>query len=142
MCVSLALGLAVACIPSAHRLEPYRDDPRLAKQLESRAEAVCRERRSAPPHTAFKTDGCSMSPDGDWLSCCLEHDIEYWCGGPPEARRRADSDLRVCVERDHGGFQAGAMYYGVRAGGPAWMPLPWRWGYGWPWLSDDATSKP
>jgi hypothetical protein len=27
-------------------------------------------------------------------------------------------------------------YVGVRVGGPAWMPFPWRWGYGWDWLED------
>jgi hypothetical protein len=23
------------------------------------------------------------------------------------------------------------MYLGVRVGAPAWVPLPWRWGFGW-----------
>jgi hypothetical protein len=27
-------------------------------------------------------------------------------------------------------------FVGVRVGGPAWMPFPWRWGYGWDWLGD------
>jgi hypothetical protein len=25
------------------------------------------------------------------------------------------------------------MYIGVRIGGHAWLPTPWRWGYGWYW---------
>jgi len=30
-----------------------------------------------PPRT-FKSDGCSCWPDGDWLECCVKHDLLYW----------------------------------------------------------------
>ena len=109
--LGLALGLAAACIPSEHRLDPYREDAARAARLEDRAEAACRARRSTPPVQTFTTDGCSMSPDGDWISCCLEHDIEYWCGGPSEARRQADTGFRACLGRGHGVLMASAMYW-------------------------------
>ncbi len=61
----------------------------------------------------------------------MEHDIDYWCGGSAEDRRRADRELRDCVSQVAGGVLPGMMRAGVRVGGAPWYPVPWRWGYGW-----------
>ena len=130
-----------ACTPSSHTLEPYRDDPVRAAGLEVRAAQQCNH---LPPND-FTTDGCSSWPDNGWVTCCVEHDMAYWCGGSSAERQNADAEFRACIARDHGTGWATAMYWGVRAGGSAWWPLPWRWGYGWPWpegYSDDVGDSP
>lgn len=77
-----------------------------------------------------------MFPDGDWGGCCVEHDLAYWYGGTWRQRLKADRALRNCVA-SQGGFWytvlAWAMFFGVRVGGMAVWPTPWRWGYGWRW---------
>jgi hypothetical protein len=101
------------------------------------AEVCCRQRPACNlPPRPFTTDVCSMWPDGTWAACCIEHDIAYWCGGPAEARERADDAFRACMRAEGGPCLSTLSYVGVRVGGPAWMPFPWRWGYGWDWLED------
>lgn len=151
----LLMLLAVAttgagCTPIASRLQPYRDDPVKARELEERANAFCCRRRGRadlPPHP-FTTDGCSLWPDGAWVGCCVTHDIAYWCGGSREDREQADALLRGCVA-EHGPVGMGTMMYvGVRAGGLPWYPVPFRWGYGFDWphgyehLHADTTACP
>lgn len=99
------------------------------------ARAECLARRpggDVPPHP-FTTDGCSLWPDGAWQGCCVTHDKAYWCGGTAQERREADEALRICVVRHSSATMAGLMYVGVRLGGAPWLPVPWRWGYGWDW---------
>jgi hypothetical protein len=127
--------LGAGCTPTVFRLEPYRDDPAQAQQLERRANEFCCQRRGPtdlPPHR-FTTDGCSLWPDGTWVNCCVDHDIAYWCGGSCEDREDADETLRECVAH-HGPVGMGTiMYVGVRAGALPWYPFPFRWAYGWDW---------
>jgi len=81
----------------------------------------------------FKSDGCSMFPDGNYYSCCYLHDVAYWSGGTAEARELADKSLRACVLGiTHNEILAETMYKGVRAGGGPGLRTPYRWGYGWP----------
>ena len=81
----------------------------------------------------FKSDGCSMFPDGDYFSCCYLHDVAYWTGGTAEARELADRSLRACVlEITSNKTLAETMSKGVRVGGGPELPTPYRWGYGWP----------
>ena len=135
-----AAGLLIAvfatgCTPTAHRLEPYRDQPAQAAALERRADQFCCQRRGPadlPPHH-FTTDGCSLWPDSTWVGCCVEHDMAYWCGGSCEDRVRADETLRECVAQNGPAGMGTVMYLGTRAGGPPWTPFPFRWGYGWDW---------
>jgi len=112
--------------------------------LEQRAETWCRDSRPADaalPPKPFTTDGCSMWPDSDWGHCCVEHDIEYWCGGSRTDRSAADRRLRQCLA-DNGNPAMGViMQIGTRTGGFAVLPLPWRWGYGWPWPEDGDLSE-
>lgn len=88
----------------------------------------------------FTTDGCSggiyrtiFRRNPPWLGCCTEHDKVYWRGGSRADRRDADIALMVCVARNGHPVVAFAMWFAVRVGGHPWLPLPWRWGYGWRW---------
>ncbi len=127
---AVLLALA-ACVPRHNRLEPYSKDEALALAIEARAARECSEIHPGEvPPNPFTTDGCSIWPDSTWVDCCVEHDFRYWCGGTWEERRRADRELRECVEQ-HAPMWATPMYLGVRLGGAPWNPVPWRWGYGW-----------
>jgi hypothetical protein len=89
---------------------------------------------AAEPLAEFKSDGCSMFPDGNYYSCCYLHDYAYWPGGTEKEKDDADVALRACVSRLTGKPSLGElMYRGVQAnGGPA-FPTTYRWGYGWRW---------
>ena len=86
----------------------------------------------------FTSDGCSLFPDsslvseGDWCSCCFEHDIAYWRGGTAEERDIADRKLQACVlQKTNNETLATLMYSGVQAGGSPYFYSWYRWGYGW-----------
>lgn len=86
----------------------------------------------------FKSDGCSLFPNGTlkdrtlWCDCCFKHDIAYWRGGSRVERKEADKALHACVlERTKNIILADMMYNGVRFGGSASFPMWYRWGYGW-----------
>ena len=87
----------------------------------------------------FRSDGCSMFPDGSraketlWLSCCRDHDLSYWRGGTLSQRRAADDALQQCVASKDSPQLAKLMWMGVSVGGAPWLPTPFRWGYGWPY---------
>jgi len=89
---------------------------------------------AAPASLAdFKSDGCSMFPDGSYYSCCYLHDFAYWPGGTAQEKASADEALRACVREHSGsGFLAGVMYRGVRMGGGPGHHTTYRWGFGWP----------
>jgi hypothetical protein len=125
--------LASACTPRAHALRPYRDDPAAAAALEQRAVEACRARQVPLPPAPFRTDGCSAWLDDGWVDCCVTHDMAYWCGGSAAERTAADRALERCVAAS-GAHVGPLMYAGVRVGAMGWLPFPWRWGYGWPWL--------
>ena len=78
----------------------------------------------------FKSDGCSWFPDGDYRNCCVEHDKLYYFGGTKGERRASDQQLRDCVSAKGHRFLAPIMYLGVRIGAGAWLPTPFRWGFG------------
>jgi hypothetical protein len=88
----------------------------------------------------FTTDGCSVFPDGTreqqslWVNCCIRHDLAYWKGGTEEERLRADIALKDCVTEIGRPELAKLMLAGVRFGGSPYYPMPYRWGYGWPYL--------
>lgn len=86
----------------------------------------------APPKS-FRSDGCTMFPDGPWRACCVEHDRAYWLGGTRKHRKRADIKLMCCVAQQGHPFIGTLMYIGVRLCGWGFWPTPWRWGYGWAW---------
>ncbi len=126
-CVSFVLS---AC----GSLTMHRD---AEKQLEASAHAMCLQNRGSALHvpaSAFKTDGCSFWPDGTWQSCCVAHDMVYWCGGDSKLRKQADKQLRACVADSGHPLMGSVMRLGAGAGGLRILPAPWRWGYGWGWL--------
>lgn len=93
---------------------------------------------SAAGVPTFKSDGCSLFPDGKYLDCCVAHDQTYLSGGSWTMRWRADKKLFKCVWAKKG-FEhkliAPVMWLGVRAGGVHFLPTPFRWGFG-------RTKKP
>ncbi len=116
-----------------------RSVPRRA-WLAACASAVLLACSPAPRLAPFKSDGCSLFPDGDrqrgvsWCGCCLAHDYAYWKGGSDSARAAADRALRTCMlERTGDASLANAVWAGVRAGGSEHFPNWYRWGYGWPY---------
>jgi hypothetical protein len=78
----------------------------------------------------FKSDGCSLFPDGNYRECCVEHDKAYYFGGTKEERKAADRQLCDCVRAKGHRFLSPIMYLGIRIGGVAWLPTPFRWGFG------------
>lgn len=90
----------------------------------------------------FKSDGCSMWPDGNYRSCCDEHDLRYFYGGCAKERAIADRMLRECVIKVHSRWMGWLMWVGVRIGGHPWLPFPrWRWGYSCRWPKSDVQKK-
>ncbi len=88
--------------------------------------------REMPPD--FKSDGCTLFPDGKYRDCCVEHDKAYYFGGSRKERSRADKELYKCVAAKKGWYHkaiiAPVMWVGVRIGGVSFLPTPFRWGFG------------
>lgn len=85
----------------------------------------------------FTTDGCSAFPNGTfeqselWLTCCIQHDYDYWQGGTYQQRLLSDKALNRCVASVGQPEIAALMMAGVRVGGTPYLPTKFRWGYGW-----------
>jgi hypothetical protein len=85
--------------------------------------------REMPPD--FKSDGCSLFPDGNYHDCCVQHDQTYYFGGSLKERRAADKALYKCVRsKGNSKLLASMIYMGVRVGGVSFLPTPFRWGFG------------
>ena len=86
-----------------------------------------------PIPATFKSDGCSLFPDGGYRDCCVTHDYAYYNGGSWTKRWQADKKLFKCVAGKKG-FEhkiiAPLMWLGVRVGGVSWLPTSFRWGFG------------
>ncbi|MGI8467542.1 MAG: FAD-binding oxidoreductase [Pyrinomonadaceae bacterium] len=81
----------------------------------------------------LKSDGCTHFPNGDYLDCCVQHDLAYFKGGSWKERWRADGQLRKCVAAKNGWWHkplAPVMWSGVRIGGVPFLPTKFRWGFG------------
>lgn len=133
----LCAGLAAGCAPTYHAPPAYRYDRPRAADLEQRAEDECRAAvgDAGVPKRRFVTDGCTGWADGwwtgrSWQECCIDHDIDYWCGGPSERRVESDRRLDACVEAAYSGWMGSLMWTGVRVMAGRRMPAHWRWGYG------------
>jgi hypothetical protein len=85
----------------------------------------------------FTSDGCSAFPNGTfeqrelWLTCCIQHDYDYWQGGTYQQRLISDKALNRCVADVGQPEIAVLMMAGVRVGGTPYLPTKFRWGYGW-----------
>lgn len=97
---------------------------------------------SYPGIRPFKTDGCSMCPDGSWGHCCEAHDIPYWKGGTAGERWDADVAMFKCVREETNWLWASVMFVGVRIGGFPYWPFPWRWGFGWDYAKGYGKLTP
>jgi len=80
------------------------------------------------PAHAFKPDGCSGFPNGNWVECCVRHDLVYWMGGTRVERTAADSALQKCVADKGHPFIAGLMHSGVRVVAADSLPVGFRLG--------------
>ena len=133
----LSLFFVSGCTDTATTIDPpFLEEQLKLNELIGKAKSHCLQRRGASseqPIYEFTTDGCSAFPDRDWRSCCVIHDISYWCGGTENERTVADEDLKTCITNKGHPNIAAITYFGVRLGGPPWLPFPWRWGYGWDW---------
>ena len=94
------------------------------------------------PPKPFASDGCSCWWDGDWVDCCVRHDLVYWMGGASEERKQADLELMKCLEGKGHSVIGRMMYMGVRVGGVWWLPTPFRWGFGWNYPDTGPPGKP
>lgn len=103
------------------------------KEQKKKAEKMCKFYHHKTPPQEFTSDGCSLWPDSGIRSCCLEHDMEYWCGGSLKERQEADRAFMQCIARKQNTGNGLVEYIGVRGGGSPFLPLSWRWGYGWDW---------
>lgn len=89
----------------------------------------------------FTTDGCSggmtalwqliFRKPPPWNELCVKHDLAYWRGGSAADRRNADAELLAGVAHNGHPVFAILMWLAVRPGGHPWLPLSWRWGYGY-----------
>ena len=76
-------------------------EPRRSRRSERcRARAITRPRcaarsvrRTTNPTTRSRATAARCGPTARWAACCVEHDIDYWCGGDVPARARADAGL-------------------------------------------------
>ena len=46
----------------------------------------------------FRTDGCTLFPDGWWTACCLLHDYLYWWQPLDITRSEADTAMLDCMK--------------------------------------------
>ena len=107
---------------------------------------ILRTKKITAKLNKFKSDACTLFPSGSWGHCCLAHDLEYWVGGTHKQRKQADKNLKTCAAEVAGSALGVILYLGVRLGGNADFPTPWKWGFGWNYdrayvpLSDEEVS--
>lgn len=97
--------------------------------------------QSFPPEREirpFKTDGCTMAPEGTinrpnlFHNCCVEHDLRMWGGGSKKERKAADWGLRTCIRKLAGPGYADIYYNAVRLGRLSPITIrSKRWGNAW-----------
>jgi len=89
--------------------------------------------KSPPQLSAFKSNGCSVFPQGSADACCYIHDMAYWQGGTQAERRQADLALHQCVVNVTGYnyIASGLIYSAVSIFGLPGIPTRVQWGYGW-----------
>ena len=111
------------------------------------ATAVFSQSGDAQTAKPFKTDKCTLFPDGNYADCCIEHDREYHVGGSLKERRASDDLLKKCVLSKGTGWRrkllGNMIWLGVRVGGVHFLPTPFRWGFGHRWpRKEPKTPKP
>lgn len=126
----LSIIITLAVLGFVFADQSFVIEPDKRSKLQKEARKMCFERTGKIPPQPFHTDACTLWPNSlagnNWTKACIEHDMEYWCGGSLKARNRADEKLAERVS----GVYAYVMYPAVRLAGIACLPVPWRWGYG------------
>jgi hypothetical protein len=98
--------------------------------------------RPVPEIREFKSNGCSLFPDGEYFGCCFVHDFAYWAGGTFDERRTADRLMRNCImEVSTGRTRAIFMWGMARIFGFPDLPTGFRWGHGWPFAHRTNYSE-
>lgn len=98
--------------------------------------------RAVPEIRDFKSNGCSLFPDGEYFGCCFVHDFAYWAGGTFDERRTADRLMRNCIMDVSGGkTRAVFMWSMARIFGFPDLPTGFRWGHGWPFAHRTNYSE-
>jgi len=94
-----------------------------AGQLAAHSEAVPIAHEAAaasaepPDPTDPPTNGCTASPDFDFVSCCNGHDVCYGIGGTEENRLQCDVSLRDCISGKGHSILAFSYFQAVRTFG-------------------------
>jgi hypothetical protein len=71
--VALSVILAICgCVPTRSTIGGH-DEEELKWAVQ--AGEMCRQRTGQEPPNSFTTDGYTLSPDGTWQSCCVDHDM-------------------------------------------------------------------
>lgn len=134
--IILLLPVQTSCMSSTGGRSERDREPQDVARLSAMAQQRCKARGypAGEPSRPFATDGCTAWPDDVVLSCCMEHDMTYWCGGSRDARKQADAALRDCVVAAYGEWPGPVlgwmMQAGVTSAGSPHLPTYWRWGYG------------
>lgn len=68
------------------------------KSLPRSAKIQAKELLSTLRRVRTKTDGCTSSPDFNFVQCCIEHDINYRDNPNEITRADADKRLRKCIQ--------------------------------------------
>lgn len=93
----------------------------------------------------FKSDNCTLFPDGNYAVCCVEHDEDYYFGGSLKERAASDKRLKECVMSKGKGWRrkvlSNMIWMGVRVGGVSFLPTPFRWGFGNKWPRKEPATK-
>ena len=98
--------------------------------------------RPVPEISQFKSNGCSLFPDGEYFGCCFVHDFAYWAGGTFDERRTADRLMRNCImDVSQGKVRALFMWSMARIFGFPDLPTGFRWGRGWPFAHRTNYSE-
>ncbi|OUR99542.1 hypothetical protein A9Q84_00550 [Halobacteriovorax marinus] len=90
-----------------------------------------------PTLKPFETDLCTFFREGTkeepnlWAHCCVKHDLSYWVAGDKREQKRADVELRNCVEKVASPFWAKLMYRGIRLGHLSPIKNAYHWGWSW-----------
>ena len=99
--------LLLACTASHWRIAdpaPWGSESTMFQhdELEKMALNACPLTQDEMLSPKFVSNGCSVWPDAkNYLGCCVQHDLAYWCGGSRQDRAQADAALRECVIEAH-----------------------------------------
>ena len=81
----------------------------------------------------YQHDGCTLFPDGNYLTCCIQHDETYFFGWSWQERLKADNDFAQCIIDQWKWYNyllASPMWVWVRIWWTPIAPTYFRWWFG------------